>query len=315
MLVRQHANKQSGNAKLWVSEAVAREDKMFDKPLWRGERTPGDESDERLRRIKILRKHGNKDVRAVAISSRLEYCELGKRCLSGACPECGHLLQRWFVRRSKPFIADYLEKPGTDLVAVSIIPIKSTAHTGKLEKISAANCLRRLKYALQQAGIKVAIGGMDFSFNEDAKGKYKSFWSQHYYIITYALDLNKLKKALKKYFWDTEAVPRPVKISPFENKPRRRSYPLKTIFKRRIGYKAIRTDKSGRKRKCRNTRRDRLRSKERFELFIYLNKIGLASRVIFVGATPISDASGVSVARRRSRNQNKQPRIAEQTWR
>jgi hypothetical protein len=180
---------------------------------------------------------------------------------------------------------------------------------------SAANCLRRLKYALQQAGIKVAIGGMDFSFNEDAKGKYKSFWSQHYYIITYALDLNKLKKALKKYFWDTEAVPRPVKISPFENKPRRRSYPLKTIFKRRIGYKAIRTDKSGRKRKCRNTRRDRLRSKERFELFIYLNKIGLASRVIFVGATPISDASGVSVARRRSRNQNKQPRIAEQTWR
>ena len=57
MLVRQHVSKQFGNAKLWVSEAVAREDKMFDKPLWRGERTPDDEYDERLRRIKILRKY------------------------------------------------------------------------------------------------------------------------------------------------------------------------------------------------------------------------------------------------------------------
>jgi hypothetical protein len=85
---------------------------------------------------------------------------------------------------------------------------------------------------------------------------------------------------------DTEAVPRPVKISPFENKPRRRSYPLKTIFKRRIGYKTIKTDNSGRKRKCRNTRRDRLRSRERFELFMYLDKIGLAQRPFFLGLKP-----------------------------
>jgi hypothetical protein len=47
MLVRQHTSNQLGNAKLWVSEAVAREDKMFDKPLWRRERTPDDEYYER----------------------------------------------------------------------------------------------------------------------------------------------------------------------------------------------------------------------------------------------------------------------------
>ena len=242
-------------------------------------------TEERLRRIRVLRKHGNKDVRAVAIADRLDHCKPRNRCLSGACPECGHLLQRWFVRSSRRFIADYLEKPGTDLVVVSIIPVKSTARSGKLERISAPNCLRRLKYALQQGGIRVAIGGMDFSFNEDAKKKYKPFWCQHYYIITYTLDRNKLKKALKKYFLDTEAIPRPIKISPFENKPRRRSYPLKTIFKRRIGYKAIKMN-SRRKRKCRNTRRDRLRSRERFELFMYLDKIGLAQRPFFLGLKP-----------------------------
>jgi hypothetical protein len=142
MLLRQHASKQFGNAKLWVSEAVARDDKMFDKPLWRGERTVDDEYDERLRRIKVLRKHHDTHPQADAVADQLEDCERGTRCLSGACPECAHLLQRWFVRRSKRFIADYLEKPGTDLVAVSIIPVKSTARTGKLERISAANCLR-----------------------------------------------------------------------------------------------------------------------------------------------------------------------------
>jgi hypothetical protein len=291
-------------------KAVASEEATFDKRLWRDERTPDDDHQERRRRIKVLRKHGNKDVRAVAIANRLDACEPGRRCLSGACPECGHLLQRWFVRNSKRFIARYLEKPGTDLVAVSIIPIKSTARTGKLEKISAANCLRRLKYALQQSSIRVAMGGMDFSFNEDAKKKYKPFWCQHYYIIACVRDATEVRKALKKLFPSAAAIPRPVKLSPFENKPRRRSYPLKTTFKQRIGYKTIKTDNSGTKRKCRNTRRDRLRSRERFELFIYLNKIGLASRVIFLGATPISDSSGVYVARRRSRKT--QRRIAEQ---
>jgi hypothetical protein len=307
MLIRQRASKQLGNAKLWVSEAVAREDKMFDKPLWRGERTPDDEYDERLRRIKILRKYHDTHPQAETVADRLEECERGTRCLSGACPECAHLLQRWLVRKSQRFIALYLQKPETDLIALSIIPAKSVARSGKLEKICVVNCQRRLKYALQQTGIKVAIGGMDFSFNEDEHGKYRPFWSQHYYLITCARDADELRKALKAFFPKTKAIPRPVKKSLFENKARRRSYALKTIFKRRIGYTAIKIDRSGEKRKCRNTSRDRLRSRERFELFIYLNKIGLAQRVVFFGAAPASDATGVDIYRRRSRRRKASP--------
>jgi hypothetical protein len=299
MLVRQHANKQLGNAKLWISEAVAREDKMFDKPLWRGERTPDDEYDERLRRTKILRKYHDTHPQADTVADQLGDCERGTRCLSGACPECAHLVQRWLVRKSKRFIALYLEKRETDLIALSIIPAKSIARPGKLEKISVANCQRRLKYALQQTGIKVAIGGMDFSFNEDEHGKYRPFWSQHYYLITSTHDKNKLLKTLKAFFPKTKAIPRSVKIPPFDNKSRRRSYALKTMFTRRIGYDETKTNASGKKRKCRNTRRDRLRSRERFELFMHLDKIGLAQRVVFFKAAPASDATGVDIYRRR----------------
>jgi hypothetical protein len=304
MLIRQPAGKQFANAKLWVSEAVAIEDKMFDKPLWRGERTPDDEYDERLRRIKILRKYRDTHLQAETVANQLDHCERRTRCLSGACPECAHLLQRWFVRKSKRFISLYFDLPNAGLVALSIIPGKSIARPGKLKKISAANCQRRLKYALQQTGIKVVIGGMDFSFNEDEHGKYNPFWCQHYYLITSTQDRNKLLKALKAFFPKTKAIPRSVKIPPFDNKSRRRSYALKTMFTRRIGYDETKTNASGKKRKGRNTRRDRLRSRERFELFMHLNKIGLAQRVVFFGAAPASDATGVDIYRRCSRRRS-----------
>jgi hypothetical protein len=312
MLVKRPARKQFKNAKLWVSEAVAREDKMFDKPLWRGERTRDDEYDERLRRIKILRKYHNTHPQAETVADHLNDCEPGTRCLSGACPDCAHLLQRWFVRKSKRFISLYLDLPKARLVALSIIPAKSIARPGQLTKISVANCQRRLKYALQQTGIKVVIGGMDFSFNEDEHGKYKPFWCQHYYLITSTHDKSKLLKALKAFFPKTKAIPRSIKIPPFDNKSRRRSYALKTIFTRRIGYDEIKTNASGKKRKYRNTRRDRLRSRERFELFMHLDKIGLAQRVVFFGAAPASNTAGVDIYRRRSRRRLTPLLITEQ---
>jgi hypothetical protein len=300
----------------WIAGAIAGEDEAFDKQLWSGERTREDDDSERRKRIKLLRKYHQSDPAAVMVANRLDACDSGSRGMSGACPECGHLLQRWFVRNSKRFISKCIDNSDNDLVALSIVPVNPTATLGHLVSVSIDNCHRRLKYALQAANIEVGLGGIDFSMNEDRKRKYKPFWGPHYYLITSTQNKSKLKRILRHFFRKKrKEIPRPIKVASFENKAFRRSYALKMIFFRRIGYDAVKISRSGKKRECRNTSRDKLRSKERFELFIYLNKIGLASRVIFVGATPISDASGVSVARRRSRNRNKQPRIAEQTWR
>ena len=91
--------------------------------------------------------------------------------MSGACSQCGRLLQRWFVRTSKGFIADYLEPQKGELIAISIVPSGSTISPGQLQSVSIENFQRRMKYALDKANIEVGIGGLDFSFNEDQKGK------------------------------------------------------------------------------------------------------------------------------------------------
>src|ERR1019366_6583747 len=102
--------------------------------------------------------------------------------------------------------------------------------------------------------------------------------------------------SLKKSFIASKSVVRPVKIPTFENNARRRSYALKMDFECRVGYDQIKLIK-GKIRECRNTDYQRLRVQERLELFKYLDQIGLASRVIFRGAKPIVNLSGVRIKR------------------
>ena len=70
-------------------------------------------------------------------------------------------------------------------MAISIVPAECNDCTpGQLRSLSIANFQRRIKYALAKANIEVAIGGVDFSFNEDRKGTYQPFWAPHLYVIT-----------------------------------------------------------------------------------------------------------------------------------
>jgi hypothetical protein len=168
-----------------------------------------------------------------------------------------------------------------------------TAGLGRLPTVDAVNLQRRLKY---NADLDVALGAIDFSFNEDHQQKYQPFWSPHFYLITSTKEKAILKKNLCKLFSKTEEIPRPVKISSFRNKARRRSYALKMIFRRRIGYNDIKKE-NGKTRKYRNTSYDKLRAAERLELFMYLDKIGLADRVFFLSAKPVVKGQSVKIDR------------------
>jgi hypothetical protein len=206
------------------------------------------------------------------------------------------LFQRWFVRRSRKFIAKHISRPKHELVAVSIVPWSPAAGLGQLLTVDIVNLQRRLKYALNKSGLDVALGGIDFSFNEDREQKYLPFWSPHFYLITSTADKAILKKKLCKLFSKTEEIPRPVKITSFKNKAFRRSYALKMNFRRRIGYWEIKR-KKGKTRKCRNTSRDKLRAAERLELFMHLDKIGFADRVFFLNAKPVVKGQSVKIER------------------
>src|SRR4051794_11019697 len=59
--------------------------------------TADEAHDERLKLIKLLRRHGADNPQAQAVAERLDSCSPNKRCTSGGCPECGRGHQRWFV--------------------------------------------------------------------------------------------------------------------------------------------------------------------------------------------------------------------------
>ena len=282
--------------KPWVMRAIAEEDQRPNNQLWKGEPSAAFQYDERLRRIKFFRKCQRCYPLAKYVADRLELCERNNRCCSGACPECGRLLQRWFVRRSKGLICDAVDIDGRSLVAITIIPAKPIIRPGKLPALNIGNLQRCLKYALDKAEIGAAIGAVAFSYNEDKDGKYSPFWSGHFYIITSVAGKARLKKILRRLFASDRRIPRPVRVSTFNNSARRRSYAFKTQFNRRVGIDADNYNKAdGSSRKCRNTSRQRLRAAERLELYIYLDRIGLAERFIFRKVKPTIKSTKVKL--------------------
>ena len=289
----------SGNytdIKPWIQKAIAEEEQKLSDQLWKAEPTAEYRYSERLRVARFLSKYKDSNPLAKCIADRLELCERNNRCCSGACPECGRLLQRSFVRKSKRLICDAVHKDGHELVAITIIPAKPIIALGKLHALDIRDLQRRLKYALAKADIDVAIGAFDFSFNEDKNGKYDPFWSVHFYVITSVANKAKIKKILKRLFASDRRIPRPIKISAFDNSPRRRSYAFKIQFKRRAGVDAINYNKADAStRKCRNTSRQRLRAAERLELYVYLDQIGFAERFIFRSVKPVIKSAKVKL--------------------
>jgi hypothetical protein len=280
--------------KPWIIAAVDGEDRKAADPLWKDAPSAQDACEERLRRVKFLRKDWTTDLKAKDVADRQEACEATGRCLSGACPECGRLLQRWFVRQLKTFIASNISKVDEHPVALNIVPATAIVRLGKLASFSSANLQRRLKHALAKAGIGPALGGIDFSFNEDDNEQYQPFWSPHIYLITSEISSTQTS-ILRTIFERRKEIPKPILITPFTNKAHRRSYALKMMFTRRIGYEDTKVGKDGTYRKCRNTCDDRLRADERLELYMYLDQIGLAERVIFWQAKPVVTSNGVAI--------------------
>jgi hypothetical protein len=275
----------SGLPKTWVSAAVNDEERKSPDQLWQDEPSKDDVTEDRLKRIRFLRKHSKNNPEISRLAERLENCYRKHRCLSGACPECGRLMQRAWVRESRKLISS-LEAEHTELVALSLVLPNSGVAQGALKSFDVKNLQRRLKYRLDRAWVDVAIGSIDFSFNEDEEGKHQGFWCPHVYLITAADDRRRLRTRLTGFEGTTE-IPRPKKVMPFENTAHRRSYAMKMHFTRRIGYDDQRIQDNGKIRYFRNTRIDRLRAIEHLELVLFLDKIGFADRAIFRLITPV----------------------------
>lgn len=281
---RKHFNpKNSSNVKAWVIKAIGEESKKPPDQMWKGEPSAEAISEEQLKRIRFLRKHGKTDSELNSIADCLDQCENVNPCCSGACPQCSRLFQRFYVRRSRNVIRDIIAREEKYLIGVCIIPSYPLVRPGQLKNFSIANFQRRIKAALDKAGVISGIGGIDFSFNEDRDQQWQPFICPHIYLITSTSNREAAHRILLSIFKPSTAILKPIKLPQFSNNARRRSYSLKMIFKRRISYYKMRKENQT---KSRNTSYDKLRASERIELYKYLHQIGLAARVVFRGIKP-----------------------------
>lgn len=142
--------------------------------------------------------------------------------------------------------------------------------------------IRRTKEKFGRAHDGVFIAGVDWSLNESKEKKHKPYWCSHIHGVTVTNDAKVLKKKLKKQFPPTTTIPRPIQVQDWDGEAAALRYPFKPKFDRRISTdNGKRFDKkTGQLRKCRDTDHQPLKSKDKRELLLHLDTIGIAGRLV-----------------------------------
>ena len=258
-----------------------------EKPAKTGEEAEG----ERRQLVKAFRRHGKSNVAALRLAERIAACRAGRRCLSGACPECMRATQRFFVRAG----ADMLARSGVSTVAVSVVfsgaGIAEDDLARELDLFGRLS--RRLREALRKAGVRQAVGGFDISANEHAEQRFAPHYRPHAWIIAPASQMARGEKAFREYFPASRTVRRPVRVQEFDGDLRGLAYAVKTDFVRRISLPRKPLADAGVTR--RNTRDRPLLGRQRVELALALDRVGLGARIFLHGLRIVTTPDSVRI--------------------
>jgi hypothetical protein len=146
--------------------------------------------------------------------------------------------------------------------------------------------------AIEAAGISKAIGGFDITLNEHQKGKFPPHWQPHAWILVPKKEIRRRHMTFRKHF--PKAIPtvcKPMMIKRFDGNLAGIAYALKGDFSRRVSLPKERR-KNGATKKRRNVRYRPLRARQKLELMLMLDRIGLESRVFLYGVEVIDLPKG-----------------------
>ncbi len=220
--------------------------------------------------------------RSSNLADRLDNCRRKQRCKSAACPVCAAATVALAVTAIWPFLKNHPDRK--KLVCVSGIPADGQVAPGKLNAADHRRRERRWKDAFSRAGVTWFLGAFDWSFNTHSQGKYSDHWSVHFYGFTATADPKALKKALKQQFPNTAIVVRPVHVKPWDGSKDAIRYMLKTRFWRRIATdNGQRHASNGGKRNCKDTDKQPLKSKQKRELLLHRDELGIQGRFMLRG--------------------------------
>ena len=257
------------------------------KPAKTGEEAEG----ERRQLVKAFRRHGRGNVAALRLAERIATCRAGRRCLSGACPECMRATQRFFVRAG----ADLLARSGVSTVAVSVVFSGAGIAEDDLarEPELFGRISTRLRAALGKAGVRQAIGGFDISANEHAEQRFAPHFRPHAWMVVPASQFAKASKAFREFFPPSKTIRRPVFTKSFDGDLRGLAYAVKTDFVRRISLP--RKPLADGTVKRRNTRDRPMLARQRVELALALDRVGLGARIFLHGLRMVKTADNVRI--------------------
>ena len=262
----------------WVDAAVCACRPVQPQPGQPHSKNPRQASREKL--VRQLRRAGRRNKRARKLADKLDRCSPRRPCWSGACPVCGLAVRRHLTGEIRRFLRDH-DSSG-EVMAISIVVPSSVVPIGELNRFSPANFARRIKYALDKAKVAWVVGCIDYSVNFHEADRYEPHWSVHLHGFTVTDDQTALRRRLVEAVKKSDAIPRPVRVTPWDGSKKAIRYTLKTTFQRRKGIDNARrfNATTGRWRTCRATKTQRLLATEKLELALHLDRIGWEGRSV-----------------------------------
>ena len=254
---RQLSARASALVRPLIAELLADEYWFGNKPPnWPAAPTAEAAKKARIRRIKRLRRFASQFSEAAKLAKILARCKRRRRCMSGACPECGRAFQRFFVAEVSKLAKSTSQQ---ELASISIAFPKHRAAEDQLRALSTTKLKRALSETIKDAdGLAWMVGGIDLSLNDDTQKGQGIAWQPQFYGFADVVNLEPLSKVLRDTYSPTKRAPRPVQIKECDGSARAISYGFKTEFVRRIAYRTI-VGPPDNRRKCWHTRKVSLR--------------------------------------------------------
>ncbi len=234
----------------------------------------------RRQTVKLLRRHGKSDPAAMKLAAKLDSCRPRQRCLSLACPACCRAEQRVFVAAGEQLMK---RSKRTGVTAISVVYFDARIPDRGLAKVPSlfGRVAHYLRGALIQAGVRQAIGGFDVSANEDASVEFAPHYRPHAWLFIPTSQIARCESVFRQHFPPSATVRRPVVMQTFDGNRRGLAYALKGDFERRISLpREVQPDETV---KRRNTRHRALLARQKLELALALDRIGLDARMFFFG--------------------------------
>ena len=283
------------DVKPWVREVLANE-RWYDDgaPRWANAKSARKTRQDRCRLVMALIKYGTslQDVGAplLVLADRIRSCLEFMRCMSAACPCCSRAMQRYLVSQWDKLLCEEFPQ----YQSVQMLSLIWESHL-TLNDVSLEAVQQRAKRLLKEAGIEYLFGGIDISFNQETS-KSDGVWCIHFWLAVPSNDVLTWKKELKRLYRSQDGTSRPILVKKFDGNLAGLAYAYKPTFKRRVGYAQTKTI-NGETRICSNTSEQPLRVFEHLQLLQFLDKQGLASRVVLMGARPTRVQTGIAITK------------------